>query len=263
MSFDPVALVELYGHSPAAKEKPDYFRLHCRRYIALLQALDLPPGSRVLEVGCNPGQFTELLVQAGYRVAGLDLHPEDRPALWQRLGIQVQQGNLECGPLPFAEASFEGVIFSEVMEHLAGSPLPVLEEIRRVLLPGGLLVLSTPNARYLRERLVLGWRLFLWRSLEAPQEFRRRMELRGEGRSTVHQRLYTAEEVRWLLERAGFTDGRVRFLAAREGVGVEARRLLRRPWGVVPKALLWGVTALLPPLRSTLLATARKKLANG
>lgn len=252
------ALVEQYGRSAAAGDKPGYFRLHRRRYQALLEALEVPPGSRVLEIGCNPGQFTEMLVWAGYRVWGLDLRPEDRSALWTRLGVEVRRGNLETEPLPYAESSFEAVFLSEVIEHLAGSPLPALEEVHRVLLPGGQLVLSTPNACSLRERILLAGRLLSFRSLEPAEEFRRRMRLRGEERYTMHHRLYTAGEVRWLLQEAGFADVQVRYVAAREGVGVTWKRVLSRPWRGVPKTLLWGTALLLPPLRSTLLAVARK-----
>ncbi len=258
MNLDVESLVDAYGRSPAAGDKPDYFRLHRDRYVALLGALEVPPGSRVLEIGCNPGQFTALLVQAGYRVFGLDLRPEDRLELWSRLGVEVRRANLEEEPLPFADGSFEAAVFSEVLEHLARSPLPALEEIRRVLVPGGLLVLSTPNACSLRERLLFGLRLLLWRSLEPPEEFRRRIELRDEARYTVHQRLYTAGEVRWLLQRAGLGQVAVRYVAARERVGVSWKRLLRRPWRVLPKAALAGAAALLPPVRSTLLVTARR-----
>lgn len=258
MPIDARSIVDAYGRSPAAEDKPAYLRLHRDRYVALLQALAAPPGSRVLEIGCNPGQFTEILVQAGYGVWGVDLHPEDRPALWARLGVEVRRTNLEEEALPFAESAFDAVVFSEVLEHLPHSPLPALEEIRRVLAPGGMLVLSTPNARSIRERLPLGLRLFFWQSLEAPADFRRRMELRGEARYTVHHHLYTAGEVRWLLARAGLGAVRVQYVLAREGVGVTGERLLRKPWRALPKAALWGVAALIPPVRSTLLVTARK-----
>jgi SAM-dependent methyltransferase len=258
MCRDAKSIVDAYGSSPPAGDKPAYFRLHRDRYVAVLQALAVSPGSRVLEVGCNPGQFTEILVRAGYRVGGLDLHPEDRPALWARLGVDVRRANLEEEPMPFADASFEAVVFSEVLEHLGRSPLPALEEIHRVLAPQGLLVLSTPNARSLRERLLLGLRVLLWQSLESTADFRHRMELRGEARYTMHHRLYTAGEVHWLLQRAGFDSARLRSVLAREGVGVTGDRLLRKPWRVLPKALVWGIAALLPPVRSTLLATAWK-----
>jgi SAM-dependent methyltransferase len=263
MHTDVAVFVDSYARSPAAQDKPEYFRLHRGRYVALLEALAVPAGSRVLEIGCNPGQFTEILVQAGYHVAGIDLHPEDRPALWSRLGVEVRRANLEEEPLPYADGSFEAAVFSEVLEHLAGSPLPALQETHRVLAPGGLLVLSTPNARSLRERVLLGWRLLTWQSLEPKSEFRQRMELRGEGRYTVHHRLYTAGELRWLLWEAGFADVRLRGVATRERVGLGWGRFFRRPWRVFPKAVLWAVAALLPPVRSTLLATGTKRSAVG
>jgi SAM-dependent methyltransferase len=258
MPIDAKSIVDAYGASPAVQDKPAYFRLHRDRYVTLLQALEVPPGSRVLEIGCNPGQFTEILVQAGYRVWGIDLRPQDRQSLWARLGVEVRRANLEEEALPFANAAFEAVLFSEVLEHLTHSPLPVLEEICRVLALRGLLVLSTPNARSLRERVLLGMRLLIWQSLESPVEFRHRMGLRGDARYTVHHHLYTAGELRWLVKQAGFASVRVRPVLARERVGVTAGRLLRKPWRVLPKAFLWGLAALIPPVRSTLLVTARK-----
>ncbi len=263
MRAQAAALVDSYARSAAAQEKPGYFRLHRDRYVALLRALAVPAGSAVLEVGCNPGQFTEILVQAGYRVAGIDLRPDDRAALWMHLGVEVRRANLEEDPLPYADGSFAAVVFSEVLEHLSASPLPALREVRRVLVHGGQLVLSTPNARSLRERLLLGWRLLTWQSLEPGAEFRHRMQLRGQGRYTVHQRLYTSGELRWLLQESGFAAVRVRTVAAREGVGLDWRQFLRRPWRALPKAALWVAAACLPAVRSTLLATAEKPLPAG
>ncbi len=253
----PEEVLAAYARQIPSEAKPDYFRLHRRRYLALLEALALPPGSRVLEIGCQPGQFTEILVRAGYRVWGLDLYPEVRRALWERLGVEVRRANVEEEPIPYEEDTFDAVLFSEVIEHLPASPLPALEEIHRVLRPGGMLLLSSPNALYLRERVLIGLRLLLWRSLEAPSEFHHRMRLRGEERYSTHHRLYTAGELRWLLQEAGFSQVRVRYVAAREGVGVSWGRLSRRPWRVLPKALLGAVTTLVPPWRSLVLVTAR------
>lgn len=252
--MDAHRLVEEYGRSLPAERKPEYFALHRTRYVALLQALGVPAGSRILEVGCNPGHFTELLVRAGFRVDGVDLHPEHRAELWRALGVEVRRCNLEFDPLPYADDSFDAVVFSEVMEHLPGSPLPALQEMWRVLVPGGLLVLSTPNARSLRTRLILAARLLAWMSLEGKGEFQHRMLLRGEDRYTVHHRLYTAEEVRWLLETAGFVEPAVGYVAAREGAGLER---IRVPQSLL-KAGLWAVSRAVPPLRSMILATARK-----
>jgi|YelNatPaOPRAMG01_1025707.scaffolds.fasta_scaffold41236_2 SAM-dependent methyltransferase len=247
-------LVEDYGRFLPQERKPEYFALHRTRYVALLEALQVPTGSRVLEIGCNPGQFTELLVRAGYRVDGIDLDPEHRADLWQALEVEVRRCNLEFDPLPFQDNTFDAAVFSEVLEHLPGSPLPALREIHRVLAPGGLLVLSTPNARSLRIRLMLAARLLGWMSLEPEAEFRHRMLLEGEGRYTVHHRLYTAEEVCWLLRTAGFDHVTLRYVAAREGVGLARRHLARS----FPKLGLWAIAQVVPPLRSMLLATACK-----
>jgi SAM-dependent methyltransferase len=257
MSTEPAAVVDTYGQKIPPEAKPGYFRLHRDRYVALLEALEIPVGGHVLEIGCQPGQFTEILVQAGYYLSGLDLHPEHRWDLWERLGVEMRGANLETDPIPYDDAVFDAVVFSEVIEHLPGSPLPALEEIHRVLVPGGQLVLSTPNAHYLRERVLLGLRLLLWQSLESSAEFRHRMRMRGEDRYNVHHHLFTGGELRWLLGEAGFSSIQIRPVAAREGVGVSWKRLLRWPWRVLPKAALWGITSLVPPLRSMLLLTAR------
>ncbi|MGC8873967.1 MAG: class I SAM-dependent methyltransferase [Chloroflexia bacterium] len=252
--MDVRALVEEYGRGLPAERKPEYFSLHRSRYVALLEALAVPAGSRILEIGCNPGHFTELMVRAGFRVDGIDLHPEHRAELWRALGVEVRRCNLEFDPLPYGDGLFDAVVFAEVMEHLPGSPLPALEEIRRVLVPGGLLVLSTPNARSLRTRLLLAARLLAWMSLDTRTEFRRRMLLRGEDRYTVHYRLYTAEEVRWLLREAGFVRPSVRYVAARESVGLSSARLLRS----LPKVGMWTIAQMVPFVRSMLLVTARR-----
>ncbi|NJN67238.1 MAG: class I SAM-dependent methyltransferase, partial [Chloroflexaceae bacterium] len=242
-----------------AEGKGEYFRLHRHRYLALLAALDAAPGARVLEVGVTPGQLTHLLVRAGYRVSGVDLNPGPRRALWRQLGVQVCQMNLERQPLPFASESFERVVFSEVLEHLVYSPLPALREFRRVLKPGGRLLLTTPNELYLKSRLHTLVRMFSWKSRDTREEFRHQMLLEGEARYTTHSRTYTMDEVCWLVEQAGLRVVQRRYEAAWERVGVEVGRLWKRPQRVVAKGVLAAITGLLPPTRSMLLVVAERR----
>ena len=63
--------------------------------------------------------------------------------------------NLATQPIPYEDDYFHLIIFTEVLEHLVVPPSVVLKEVRRVLRPGGKLVLSVPNAAALHSRLML------------------------------------------------------------------------------------------------------------
>jgi SAM-dependent methyltransferase len=242
-----------------ADGKAAYFRLHRHRYAAILAALDAPRGARVLEVGVTPGQCTQLLVESGYRVSGVDLDPSSRRGLWERLGVEVRQANLEREALPFPSETFDWIVFSEVIEHLVYSPLPVLREFRRVLVPGGRLIITTPNERYFKSRLRAIVRMLLWQSMLTPGEFRHQMLLEGEARYTTHSRTYTMDELCWLVEQAGFRIVRQRHVAAWEYVGLEPGRLRSNPLGVLAKAAVTLVTANIPPTRSMLLVVGERE----
>jgi 2-polyprenyl-3-methyl-5-hydroxy-6-metoxy-1,4-benzoquinol methylase len=133
--------------------KRDYFRLHRDRFAMILAALPTDAGNRALEIGVNPGLFTQALVRAGYRVSGTDLFPEHRASLWRDLGVEVRRWNIDTEPPPYPPSSFDLIIFSEVIEHLANPPLDALAAMRELLVPGGYLLISTPNQFYLKSRL--------------------------------------------------------------------------------------------------------------
>jgi SAM-dependent methyltransferase len=123
------------------------------RQACMLQVVDglgLPARARVLDAGCGPGLLLERLAERGLQVFGLDASPamlrrasERRsPA---RLGaLPLQLGNVE--ELPYRDASFDLVCSAGVIEYLAQDGR-ALTEMRRVLRPGGYLVLATTNAR--------------------------------------------------------------------------------------------------------------------
>ncbi|MFV9507112.1 MAG: class I SAM-dependent methyltransferase [Oscillochloridaceae bacterium umkhey_bin13] len=252
-------LFDQVQRSAEADGKAAYFRLHRYRFAAMLRAMDAPRGTQVLEVGVTPGHFTELLVQSGYRVSGVDLDPTKRQGLWDRLGVEVRRANLEREALPFASASFDWVVFSEVIEHLLYSPLPVLREFARVLRPGGQVLITTPNELYFKSRMRTILRALLWQSLSTRAEFQHQMRLEGEARYTTHARTYTMGELCWLMEEAGLKVVQRRYEAPWEQVGLEAGRLRSHPLRVLAKGAFATVTAALPPTRSMLLVVGRKR----
>jgi SAM-dependent methyltransferase len=111
---------------------------------AILAALSLRPGDRLLEIGCGGGLLLRDALATGARVTGLD-HSEEMVRLAGELApaADVVPGSAEA--LPFGDAAFTAVAMSVVFIFLP-EPLTVLRECRRVLAPGGRLAVFTTGA---------------------------------------------------------------------------------------------------------------------
>jgi 2-polyprenyl-3-methyl-5-hydroxy-6-metoxy-1,4-benzoquinol methylase len=251
-------LLRAVGDAIPPEGKRDYFRLHRHRFHMLLSAIPLGAGARVLEIGVNPGIFTEALVRAGYKVSGTDLFPEHRADTWRRLGVEVRRWNIDTEPAPYDPGSFDVIFFSEVIEHLANPPVEALATIGDLLAPGGYLILSTPNQFYLKSRLRTLFDILLMRPFEHDDEFRQWAALKAEARYYTHSRLFSLRQLTWMLGEAGLTVERATYGAAWERVGVEPGRLLRAPHRVFTKGALWAATSAFPAARSMLLVVARR-----
>lgn len=116
---------------------------HWHRY---LFAAPLVAGRDVLDVACGEGYGSALLARRARHVTGADiaeaavLHARARYAAAANLAFR----RADCAALPFADASFDAVVSFETLEHIAAQE-PFVDEIRRVLRPEGLLILSCPN----------------------------------------------------------------------------------------------------------------------
>lgn len=132
-----------------------------RHPIASMYLGDLKPG-RLLEVGCGEGTFLNKLRQHGWSVDGVDLDSKAVEQAEKTYGICVHAGDLESAGFP--EACFDAVVMNHVIEHVF-DPVALLRECRRVLKPGGRLVVVTPNIRS------WGHGRFgqFWRGLEPPR----------------------------------------------------------------------------------------------
>jgi SAM-dependent methyltransferase len=207
---------------------------------ARLLAEALGTNARVLEAGC--GRRTRL---AAYRsriafLAGVDLDPDagsENTALDRFVAADT------CARLPFEDASFDLVYANFVVEHL-GAPESAFREWRRLLRPGGELVLLTSNRA---NPLIVAAALL-------PERVRVAVKQLGAGVAardvipTVYQ-ANTPGRLTSLLERAGFRSVAVEYVATLHRYAGD-RLLLAR--------LLRALERLLPPSRrSTIVARYR------
>jgi SAM-dependent methyltransferase len=117
-----------------------------------LGRLGVSPGDRLLDVGCGEGRHCFGALERGARVVGLDLDPESlrkgHGPLRARARELGRSGTMLRGDafhLPFADASFERAICSEVMEHVHDYRAAA-RELARVVRPGGALAVTVPTA---------------------------------------------------------------------------------------------------------------------
>jgi ubiquinone/menaquinone biosynthesis C-methylase UbiE len=134
---------------------------------ALVRALGLPSGSRVLEVGCGRGVALPVLAELCQpsRLVGLDVDPalldEAQPGL-SEAGARCEQVCADVREMPFEDASFDVVIDFGTLYHIA-RPANGLSEIARVLRPGGVFVEETRLSQALAHPIRSRGRQVPWR----------------------------------------------------------------------------------------------------
>lgn len=160
-----------------------------RRCQFLIDHAGAPP-QRVLDVGCATGYIARLLQVIGHEVTGIELNAQ-MAAEARAKGIDVLEHDLE-EPLTLADHSFDVVHACEIIEHLFDTE-GLLRELRRVLVPGGVLILSTPNLNSLanRFRVLRGAPLPMWGAF--PDD-----------RHGSHVRVLNKSKILELLERTDF-----------------------------------------------------------
>jgi len=157
----------------------------------------------LLELGSAGGFFLEGARRAGFRVKGVELSPPAVEFARRELALDVFEGLLEKATWP--EASFDVAYADNVLEHTT-SPAGVLEDLRRLLRPGGHLVVIVPS--YVNS---IYFRLLLFVKKSIPERFLGRELLRilkfdpeYDGGYPYHILEFDRRALSTLVRRAGF-----------------------------------------------------------
>lgn len=137
----PTTDYDEFAAAYAADNEVNLLNGHYERPAMLDLAGDVA-GRRVLDAGCGAGPLSAALRERGAAVAGFDLSAAMIALARQRLGDEadLQVADL-AEPLPYPDAAFDDVVASLVLHYLEDWTAP-LAELRRVLRPGGRLILS-------------------------------------------------------------------------------------------------------------------------
>ncbi len=171
-------------------------------------ALPWPGTGRLLDFGCGGGSFLRTMAERGWEVTGLDASEGAVEHIRNRLGLHALVGSLPHSDL--RPSSFDVVTMWHSLEHVH-QPLAILREAYRLLVPGGKLIVATPNIRSLPYRLFGS----SWFGLDLPR----------------HLTHFEPDTLRAMLDTAGFRTGPVRQMRHSDWLRSSARLALRRNVG--------------------------------
>ena len=188
------------------------WRARCASAAATLEHA-LPPGSRILDVGCGTGELAHRLADSGFQVSGVDLVAE---MLEQASDVPSE---VEWIHAPFSDKlaprrSFDAVVSLGYLEYQERSGKELVR-MHRLLKPGGLLLLSVPNT--LSEQFGFGVRRALFRAGKEPAY-------------TPVRHTYTPERLQRQLGMAGFILMDYIWLSSASGEQALNRSRERRFW---------------------------------
>jgi SAM-dependent methyltransferase len=167
----------------------------CAHYLKSLQQAEIhPDAGLILDLGCGRGEWLELLRESGYLARGVDLNAamlEDS----REHGLDVVEADALAYLASLPEDSVAAITSMHLVEHLPHDVLiQLLDESLRVLKPGGLLALETPNP----ENITVG---SCWFYLDP-----------------THRNPLPPALLQWIVSNRGFSDSRVERLSEFRGV---------------------------------------------
>lgn len=205
---------------------------HEADYLRFMTLANEPVG-KLLDVGCGGGRFLKRMKRRGWQVEGIDFDAQATKKVTARFGIKTHVGDLTQCALP--ADSFDVITMSQSIEHLY-DPNAVLRESLRILKPGGLLVMTTPNV------MSIGAKEFgaSWRGWEAPR----------------HLHLFSVPSLQRLTQKAGFEISEARTYSAGSAVVYRASRTIQQnqvgklPWLAELGMITWSYNKELQEYRA-------------
>lgn len=144
----------LYDRFFNEKGDKTYTRLLKFKVKAILDLVEENPTGRFLDVGCASGVITQYIKEkTKSETYGIDIS-EDALKLAEERGITVKHGDIDGKRLPFDDDYFDGVLCSDIIEHLLATDMFV-GELQRIVKPDGYIIVSVPNAASWYNRLLL------------------------------------------------------------------------------------------------------------
>jgi len=121
-------------------------------YRYALHLLDAPQGraSRMVDIGCGACQMARLARDRGWQVTAVDAVPTNLDHA-RTFGFEAVHADFNAS-LPLPSATFVHAMLIEVIEHIVDAEL-LVEELARILKPGGRVLMTTPNNAYYRRRI--------------------------------------------------------------------------------------------------------------
>ncbi|MDP2759220.1 MAG: class I SAM-dependent methyltransferase [Sideroxyarcus sp.] len=189
-------------------------------YLRFMTLAEEPVG-KLLDVGCGGGRLLNRMKKCGWQVEGTDFDGQAASKVTTRYGIKTHVGDLpQCN---LAGNSFDAITMSQAIEHLY-DPKATLRECLRLLKPGGLLVMTTPNVRSIGATEFGAY----WRGWEAPR----------------HLHLFSVDSLQGLTRQAGFDVVDARTYSAGSAVVYRVSREIRQgrasSWLGQLTALVWS-----------------------
>jgi SAM-dependent methyltransferase len=173
-----------------------------QRMRRMLEVVEATGARSVLDVGCGRGLFpAELHRQLGVEAHGVDVFD---PGTVAADGWAYAAGDVTRG-LPHPDGRFDCVTLGEVIEHVP-DPDALLGEIRRVLVPGGWLVVSTPNLVCWANRVLVPLGVQpLFTETSSRVTLGRRWQALGQGHGVQgHLKIFTHRSLAEILELNGY-----------------------------------------------------------